>query len=304
MKIRHLLLAATLAAALQAPLVSPVCAASGALRATPQAVLDELVAADRAFSELASRTNLANAMAAMLDEDVVMPLPDATFARGRADALSAIAAAGRGFASRASWTPVRGGISADGRHGFTWGYTILRGPDGSERPGKYLSYWVRRPEGWRLALYRRAPRPAGEVPSDMLAPALPARLVAARAGGTSRRDARSLDAAERGFSDEAQRIGLGPAFARWGSADAANMGRGPAFTIGAANIGADMPAAPPAEVRWAPENLLVASSGDLGVTWGWIRPNGPVARGQPAAFPYFTVWRRASPGAPWRYVAE
>ena len=303
MRIKTAAVLLTIAAALQAPLVSPVCAEAPA--PAPQAPLDELLAADRAFSDLASRTNVVNAMAAMLDEGVLMPVPNGGFARGRADALNAIAASGRALSSRAEWAPVRGGLSADGRHGFSLGYMTVRVADGSVRLAKYLSYWVRRPEGWRVALYRRAPRPEGAVHPSMLPPALPGRVVAASPRGETIRGAeRSLDAAERAFSDDAQRIGLGPAFARWGSADAANMGRGPAFRIGAAAIGADMPPAPPSPVRWAPEGVLVAASGDLGVTWGWIRPNGVAAAGQPAAFPYFTIWRRAAPAAPWRYVAE
>jgi hypothetical protein len=181
----------------------------------------------------------------------------------------------------------------------------MRGADGSVRPGKYLAYWVRRPEGWRVAFYRRAGRPEGEVPAGMMAPALPPRLVATRRDpAVQRRDASSLDAAERAFSDEAQRIGLGPAFARFGRADSANMGRGATFTMGAADIAAGLPQSAPSEVSWAPEGTLVASSGDLGVTWGWIRPNGPPPEGRPAAVPYFTIWRRGSRAEPWRYVAE
>jgi hypothetical protein len=34
-----------------------------------------------------------------------------------------------------------------------------------------------------------------------------------------------------------------------------------------------------------------------------IRPDAPAA-GQPAAFPFFTVWHRPDAAAPWRYVAE
>jgi ketosteroid isomerase-like protein len=303
MNARHLACVVLAVVAIQAP---PVATASAEVRArSPQAALDDLLAADRAFADLASRTNVVNAMAAMLDEDVLMPVPNGGFARGRADALNAMAATGRALTARADWAPVRGGLSADGRHGFSWGYMTVRVADGSLRLAKYLSYWVRRPEGWRVALYRRAPRPEGEVDMAMLEPALPARLVAPSRAGASRRSVeRSLDSAERAFSDDAQRLGLGPAFARWGSADAANMGRGPSFRIGAASIAADMPAEVPSGVRWAPEGVLVASSGDLGVTWGWIHPNAPVADGRPAAFPYFTVWRRATPSEPWRYVAE
>ena len=282
-------------AALLALLAAPAAAR------TPQEALNTLLAADRAFASLASERSLGAAMAAMLDEHVRMPLPDASFARGRADALNAFAASGA-LRSRGGWTPVRGGLSADGSHGFTWGYTETRAEDGRVRPGKYLSYWVRRPQGWRVAAYRRVPRPEGEVSVHMLPPALPPRLIAVR---PSRAAAQSLAAAERAFSADAQRIGLGPAFARWGSADAMNMGREPAVTIGAAAIAARMPQEAPSRLRWGPdEGVLVAPSGDLGVTFGWIRPNGGVPEGQPAVFPFFTVWRRVSPGAPWRYIAE
>lgn len=275
--------------------------AAPAAAGTPQEAFDALLAADRGFSAIASERSLGAALAEMLDEDVMMPLPDASFARGRADALNAFAASGA-FRARGGWTPVRGGLSADGSHGFTWGYTEIRGEDGSARPGKYLSYWVRRPQGWRVAAYRRVPRPEGEVSARMLAPALPARLIAAR---PLRGAAQSLAAAERAFSADAQLVGLGPAFARWGSADAMNMGREPSVTIGAAAIAARMPQEAPSRLRWGPdEGVLAAPSGDLGVTFGWIRPNGTVPEGQPAAFPFFTVWRRASPGAPWRYIAE
>src|SRR5690606_17363681 len=114
---------------------------------------------------------------------------------------------------------------------------------------------------------------------------------------------------ERAFSRDAQAIGLGAAFARYGSEDAVNLGTGPEFTVGAANIGAQMnPGGGPeagSPLSWAPERGIGASSGDLGGTIGWIEPNDPRADGsQPARIPSFTVWRRSGPEAPWRYVAE
>jgi hypothetical protein len=51
-------------------------------------------------------------------------------------------------------------------------------------------------------------------------------------------------------------------------------------------------------------NKVERTSGDLAVTIGIIRLNTPPAAGEPAAFPFFTVWQRASPAEPWRYVAE
>jgi hypothetical protein len=51
--------------------------------------------------------------------------------------------------------------------------------------------------------------------------------------------------------------------------------------------------------------VIVASSGDLGVTIGLIRETAPSTDpNAPTVFPFFTVWQRASPTDPWRYVAE
>ena len=268
---------------------------------TPQALYESLLSADRAFSAMAARANLAAAYSTMLDRDAMVMQPETlTIARGPADALTALAARRADFTARATWMPIGGGLSADGRHGFTYGYTILHDADGTGRPGKYLSYWIRRPQGWRVAFYRRVERPAGEVDLTARAPILPPRLLPplrAPRPGTGE----SLAAAERAFSDDAQRIGLGPAFQAWGTQDAAFVGRHAAFQFGAQAIGADMPATVPARLAWASEGVLVASSGDLGVSWGWIRRNGDAAA---PAFPFFTVWRRASADSPWRYVAE
>ncbi|HVH38096.1 MAG TPA: hypothetical protein VM757_05870, partial [Sphingomicrobium sp.] len=61
----------------------------------------------------------------------------------------------------------------------------------------------------------------------------------------------------------------------------------------------------PSTIHWAGDHkVLVASSGDLGITFGMIHRDQPPPAGQPASFPFFTIWRRAAPDQPWRYVAE
>ena len=64
---------------------------------------------------------------------------------------------------------------------------------------------------------------------------------------------------------------------------------------------------------WSADDALAASSGDLGVTFGIIHQNGAPAgaqagapAGEPAAagYAFFTIWRRESPAAPWKYIAE
>ena len=220
--------------------LAAACAtASRAPRASsPQAAVDELIAADRGFAAAAENGDPIAKIASMLADDAMMPTPRGTFARSRAEAADALRAALGSARTRVEWSPVRGGISADGQHGFTFGYMMLAGPDTASIPLKYLSYWVREAEGWRVAAYRLARRAPGPVAASMMPPSLPGRWVPPNADTEATAAHRaSLITAERAFSDRAQVIGLGPAFAtgdwevdRSGSAAADEprvVGRGP-----------------------------------------------------------------------------
>ncbi len=293
------------------PLAAPAAAvmASGnaeAPAASAQQLVDEILASDRAFAAAAAGVDTVGAISAMFHDQVVMPLPDGTFARSKAAAVEALRANPFNLASKAEWTPVRGGVSADGQHGFSLGFITLRGDDGSVRLAKYLTYWVRTADGWRAAAYKRAGRPEGEVSLEMMSPSLPRQLVAPTANpAVLSRHRQTLITAEQAFSEEAQRIGIGPAFRRNGRDDAVNVGGGAGFAVGAEAIShavGDGSATSP--VHWGADDALVASSGDLGVTFGVIRPNGPPPEGRPASFAFFTIWRRDSTDDPWRYIAE
>jgi ketosteroid isomerase-like protein len=280
-----------------------------AAAATPQAAVDELLAADRAFSAASARTDLIAGLSAMFADDVVIPMPPGRFVNGKAAVVEALKGNADNLTARTEWTPVRGGISADGQHGFTFGYMTIHRGDGETLPLKYLAYWVKRPEGWRVVAYKRTRASEAPASTEPVAPALPPALVEPTTNPDALARARaSLDRAEREFSNQAQKIGIGPAFAQFGSADAINLGRPDDRTIvtGSDAIGKMVgegygPGVSP--VSWAPERVIVASSGDLGVTIGWIKPNTPTPD-RPAQNPFFTIWRRAAPDAPWKYVAE
>jgi len=276
---------------------------------TPQSAVDELLAADRAFSAASARTDIVAGLSPMFAADVMIPNPPGQFVAGKAAVVAALSANPDNARSQTEWTPVRGGVSADGQHGFTVGFMTLHRPDGTTMPLKYLSYWVKQADGWRVAAFKRV-RSAEGIPSHtLMAPALPGQLVPPSTdAAVIARFRDSLDQAERSFSNDAQTIGLGPAFAQYGSADAVNLGGAntPGLVVGSENIGRLVAAGGPATgsaVSWAPDKVLVASSGDLGVTIGMIHPNAPVA-GEPTSFPFFTIWRRPTLAAPWRYVAE
>jgi hypothetical protein len=273
---------------------------------TPQRSIDALLAADRAFSTAAAAAPApADALAAMFDPEVVMPGGPA-LAIGRDAALALLRAAPAWQSGTVSWRPVRGGISADGTQGFTYGYLTLTAGEPARRERKYLAYWIRRPEGWRVAAWRQVPRGAEGMPTEPQAPSLPASMAAPNPDpAVAARHQASLAAAEQAFSDRAQQVGLAAAFRDYGRADAMNMGNGAGFTLGGAAIAASVDdGQPTSSVRWSSTRVVAASSGDLGVSMGVIHRNTASTDGRPDALSFFTVWRRDLPDGPWRYIAE
>lgn len=274
-----------------------------------QRAVDELLAADRTYAAAASKVDIIAGLTPMFSKKVIMPVPGAAakFADGLDSVLAALRANKNNDGVKLEWTPVRGGVSADGQHGFTFGYMTVHRPDGSEVPAKYLSYWIKEDGAWKVAAYKRAGRPPGEVSTALLAPSLPAKIVAPSSDpATLAAYGKSLGDAEQAFSDEAAVIGLSAAFLKFGRADAMNMGRDPAFTIGNEPIAKSVEPpenfGKPSQLVWKSDHtVMVASSGDLGVSIGWIRrTSDPGAAG----IPFFTIWRRDNPSAPWRYIAE
>src|SRR5260221_1315060 len=146
--------------------------------ATPQSAVDELLAVDRAFAAASAKTDLVAGLTAMFADDVVIPMPTGQFVDGKAAVVAALRANADNLAARTDWTPVRGGISADAQHGFTFGYMTIHRGDGSDLPLKYLSYWVKQPAGWRVAAFKRSRANAAPPSRAPMPPALPERPVA------------------------------------------------------------------------------------------------------------------------------
>ncbi len=272
---------------------------------SPKTALDELLAADRAFAAASAKADPVAGITAMLDEEAAMPLAGKGIIVGKPAVTEAFKASPAFKEGHVTWAPVRGGISADGTQGFTYGFLSVGSGEPARRNRKYLAYWVKRPAGWRVVAYRQQPREAGDVSTAMFEPALPgfdakpkadAKLIAANQA--------SLAAAEKAFSDRAQIVGLKQSFAENGRADAMNMYSGTGFSYGLDAVVAGFKEEGPAKIHWSTERSFVASSGDLGVSVGMIRPNDPPKAGEPDGFPFFTVWKRDNPGAPWKYIAE
>ena len=276
---------------------------------SPAGAAAELLATDSAFAEAGKSLPVAEALAPMFADDVEMPAPGG-FIMGRDSVLKALRANPVNATANFHWKPVRVGVSADGRQGFTFGYGSLVRPDTAPTPLKYLAYWVKDGGGWHAVAYKRGRASGSPADAAAMPPALPPRSVSPATDPARVEEFRqSLDTSERAFSRDAQQIGLRAAFARYGRPDAVNMG-GPArsrFVLGADSIGAVVSQGEPdsgSSVSWAPDRVIVASSGDLGVTIGTIVANQPDSAGTTAKFPFFTVWRRDGLDEAWRYVAE
>ena len=277
-------------------------AAPAATQTNAQASVEELLSADRAFSSVASNADdPAIGIAAMFDAEVTVPSPKGHVI-GRDAALALFRENPSYKEGKVSWAPVRGGISADGTQGFTYGFLSLTGGDPARRERKYLAYWVHQPEGWRVVAYRQQVREPGDVSKDMFSPSLPAFTAEPKDDAELiANHNRSIAAAEKSFSDRAQIVGLKTAFREFGREDAMNMYGGAGFTYGLDAVVAGFKEEGPAKIHWSTERSFAASSGDLAVSIGTIKPNDP--SGGPA-FPFFTVWRRDGPDKPWRYIAE
>lgn len=295
----------TRAGSLLAVVVALGCGTADPPLAPPADVAAGLLARDLAWAAASANTDVISAVGAMLASDPMVAVPGRGWVSGRDEFLAALRRDSTNAGGRLTWAPIRGGVSADGRHGFTFGYMTQHRADSSVVPMKYLAYWVREGDDWKLLSWRRRVRARGEVHTEILPPFLPPAALAYDSTAVEAH-ATSVAAAEQAFSDLAQRVGLAEAFRRSGRADAINIG--PAdradFLVGADAIGTMVGGgeenAMASSVWWNADRSFAASSGDLGITFGMIRPNS----GEGPSFPFFTVWARETAAEPWRYIAE
>src|SRR4029078_4880545 len=156
--------------------VASVALAAAAAAQDARYLASQLMSADLAFSKVGAKANIAESIGAMLTDNAVMPTPKLDFAIGKAAIIDALKAIPANANATAESSPVRAGISADGTQGFTYGFMFIHESGKPDRRAKYLSYWVKRPEGWRVAFYNRAESHQGTVTTRM-DPAVPEQMI-------------------------------------------------------------------------------------------------------------------------------
>lgn len=275
-----------------------------------QQSLNELLAADQSYADASLNMELADGISAMFADDVTMPIADGEFAQSRDAAKAALTSNPDNVGAHATWAPARAAISADGLHGMSLGSMRVTKADQSSVPAKYLAYWIKGVDGWKVSVYRRVRSGTGDAAALQLPHVLPARALAPSDDSAKiQAFSASLNTAELAFSDAAQKIGLGPAFVQYGATDSINLGGAShaGFVVGANQIGQLVSEGLPpgtSPVHWSPDRVIVASSGDLGVTIGKVLQHTAVGAEAAPPIPFFTIWHRADPSQPWRYLAQ
>src|SRR6185503_12581909 len=185
----------------------------------------ELLAADAAYADSATRTTLIEAIVAPLAADAVFLAPGAGIARGPDAARAILAANPANATSKWRWTAARGDVSSDGQHGYTFGYSEIVLENGTVLPGRYQAYWSKQTDGhWKIASYRRVARGPGAVtiepPEGFRTPTNKHRRYFPNTDSTA--EAAAVASADKAFSDLAQRVAIGEAFERYAAPTAAH----------------------------------------------------------------------------------
>jgi ketosteroid isomerase-like protein len=267
---------------------------------------DALLRADLARGDSVARQGYSQALASIFARDVVYLRGGIPAVIGREAAHAVVAAESLGTSPAIRWQPVRAEASADGKSGYSYGYTIYSASQGttpSLRIDRYIAFWRREKEGWRIAGYAEtygAPPAALSLPPAAQASALNDEPMPRARGALE-----AVRAADTDFSRDAQRLGTGEAFGRY-AADDAQIFSGPGeFISGPRAITQSFGTPSKTGLVWHPIHGEVSQAGDLGFTVGYAVYSGQREDGAPIIrySKYLTVWKKQRDGS-WRYVVD
>jgi ketosteroid isomerase-like protein len=266
-----------------------------------QAALDSLVAAEKAFAQTAVEKGTRDAFLAFLSDDALMFQPDPVNGkelwRGRPAPPGLL-----------SWYPVHAEVSLAGDLGFNTGPYDFRDKPGNKPVvfGHFATIWKRQADGsWKAALDLGVTNPEPPVPE---APAIsltgPVRVEVAAVPrvdfGTA--IAALLDA-DRAFAAATLEKGAPVSYEPVLTDDVRLLRASRQPVLGREAVRALL-AENPMPTTWEPLGGGVATSGDLGYTYGFVKrheegPESPWIN----TSNYLRVWRREKDG-PWKLAFE
>jgi ketosteroid isomerase-like protein len=270
-----------------------------------------LLAADRAYAEAAAATNVLDGLTAPFADDVRYIPFGFNIVTGRAATRAFLATNPANAVSTFTWTAVRADVSSDGTAGYTYGYADLHIPATGTQPaqtrvGKYIAFWKRGAEGWKIVAYVRNPRPEGAVsttpPAGFETPDEKHRRYFPDTDAASA--LQQIMATDLAFSDAGE-SDLPGAFASYAAEDGAVLGGPPSIIFGRQAIRGDIQPPPPQySFTWAPTDGDAAASGDLGYTIGRALTQDRTGADPNRYYShYLTIWQRQNSGE-WRFVMD
>jgi ketosteroid isomerase-like protein len=290
---------------------SPGSPFSGAGLLTPlsdaEEAHDELLRADLGRADSVAKLGSADGLSRRFTTDVIYLREGLPILRGRNAAQTIFAAESLAARAAVRWQPVRAEVSADGRTGYSYGYTIYGSVDKASPSlhlDRYIAFWRRDTLGWKIAAYAEtygAPPPAVALPraaAHSVVPDVPMPRTYGALEGV-----RSADAA---FAEMAIKIGTGRAFGEY-AAETAQIFSAPGELITGPRAISDAFGGTDdkSSLIWHPIAGEVAKSGDLGFTVGNAVFNGQRGDGAPVTrySKYLTVWKKQRDGS-WKYVVD
>jgi ketosteroid isomerase-like protein len=272
-----------------------------------------LLTAQQTYSVIGSTRGAVAAFKAMAAEDLRYLQQGQPILFGRDAMLHLMQSDAPTASSTQTWHPVRAEVSADGRRGYTFGYTHTAGPSGARgattsRSGKYIAFWRRRADGtWHAIAYLHNFQPAV---TEREAP--PAQLPSPDEGRGSFPSPdpgellAEVEHADQAFAANALDVGPPEAFYNYAAEDGAMLSAEPSIVFGRPQIRAALAAFPTTgQLLWRPVDGDVAGSGDLGFTVGLAEIRTVATDGSPQVTftKYLTVWKRANTGE-WRFAVD
>ena len=269
---------------------------------------DSLLAVDAARGDLATRQGFASAAGSWLDSSAVYLRAGAPIVYGKAAALAIL---GDTTTERPTYQmrPLGGGVSRDGRGGYTFGTAITASPNADGPPGvradRYIAFWRRGVDNvWRVTAYADVGGPALPATAQVPSPELPPALVIPRG---RRADAvREVRQADSAFALAADLQGTGVAFALY-VAPQGVVFSGSEIVIGTDAVRAlfDEQQRAGGTLNWRPVYADAAESGDVGFSVGEYVFTGRGANGAVVQRfgKYLTIWKKLA-GGDWRFVVD
>ena len=268
---------------------------------------DALLRADLGRADSVAHRGYADGLSGLFTDDVVYLRGGLPIVLGRPAARAIIAAESLGTRATVRWQPVRAEASLDGRSGYSYGYSIYgaaQPTSTSVRIDRYIAFWRRDAQGWRIAGYAET---YGTPPAPLsLPPAAQAAALKDTPMPPTRGALEAIRSADSDFSRDATKLGTGEAFGRY-AADDAQIFSGPGeFITGPRAITQSFgPTTTTNVLVWHPVHGEVSAAGDLGFTVGNAVFTGQREVGAPIVrySKYLTVWKKQRDGS-WRFVVD